>query len=91
MGIPCILGIGKGTNSQGNTENHAWNYVELDGNWYAIDVTWDDPITNGSWFVDNNKYFLKGENDFNKDHVLSGQFTENGKFFEYPEISKTNY
>lgn len=93
MGIPCILGIGKGTNSQGNTENHAWNYVELDGDWYAIDTTWDDPITNGGWFMESSKYkyFLKGENDFNKDHVLSGQFTEGGKVFEYPEFSKNNY
>ena len=26
--------------------NHAWNMVLLDGTWYHVDVTWDDP-TNG--------------------------------------------
>lgn len=24
--------------------NHIWNLVELDGVWYHVDVTWDDPI-----------------------------------------------
>ncbi len=23
--------------------NHAWNVVKLDGKWYHVDVTWDDP------------------------------------------------
>lgn len=23
--------------------NHGWNLVELDGEWYHVDVTWDDP------------------------------------------------
>lgn len=24
--------------------NHAWNQVKMDGEWYNVDVTWDDPI-----------------------------------------------
>ncbi len=31
-----------GTNSLGAT--HAWNKVNIDGEWYNIDCTWDDPI-----------------------------------------------
>lgn len=31
-----------GTNESGDT--HAWNAVKLDGEWYNIDCTWDDPI-----------------------------------------------
>ncbi len=26
------------------SEDHAWNQICLDGEWYNIDVTWDDPI-----------------------------------------------
>ena len=25
-------------------DNHAWNAIKLDGQWYYIDCTWDDPI-----------------------------------------------
>ena len=24
--------------------NHAWNLVKIDGQWYHVDVTWDDPL-----------------------------------------------
>lgn len=33
-----------GTNPEG--EAHAWNMVNLDGMWYHVDCTWDDPILN---------------------------------------------
>jgi len=28
--------------------NHGWNAVKIDGHWYHVDCTWDDPIVNGS-------------------------------------------
>ena len=93
LGIPCTLVIGTGTNSQGETENHAWNYIQLNGNWYAIDCTWDDPVSSTGYVSQHSKYryFLKGSNDFSKDHKPSGQFTEGGKVFSYPEISGTDF
>ena len=93
LDIPCTLVIGTGTNSQGETENHAWNYIQLNGNWYAIDCTWDDPVSSTGYVSQNSKYryFLKGSNDFSKDHKPSGQFTEGGKVFSYPEISGTDF
>ena len=93
LGIPCTLAIGKGINSEGETENHAWNYVQVGNNWYAIDATWDDPVSTSGWVSQSSKYryFLKGSNDMQKDHIPSGQFTEGGKLFNYPPISNLNY
>lgn len=42
-GIPCINVIGNANDGSSKTEAHMWNMVKLDGNWYHIDVTWDDP------------------------------------------------
>lgn len=93
LGIPCTLVIGKGTNSEGRTENHAWNYVQVGNNWYAIDTTWDDPVSATGWVSQSSKYryFLKGSNDMSKDHTPSEQFTEGGKVFCYPMLSTNNY
>ena len=89
LGIPCTLVIGTGTNSQGQTENHAWNYVQLNGTWYAIDCTWDDPVSSTGYVSQSSRYryFLKGSNEFLQDHTPSGQFTEGGKVFNYPTLS----
>lgn len=27
-----------------SSENHVWNLVNLDGKWYHLDLTWDDPV-----------------------------------------------
>lgn len=45
----------------GDTEGggHAWNKVKVDGVWYYIDCTWDDPIYCGhSGGGENHSYFL---------------------------------
>lgn len=35
---------------QGGGGNHTWNTVQMDGNWYHIDVTWNDDYTAYNWF-----------------------------------------
>ncbi len=37
LGIPCEL-------VTSDSMNHAWNMVSIGGDWYHVDVTWDDPI-----------------------------------------------
>ena len=44
VGVPAVLVSGTARNSEDKTESHAWNYVQINENWYAVDVTWDDPI-----------------------------------------------
>lgn len=93
LGIPCIIACGIGQNSAGETEAHAWNYVQINGAWYAIDVTWDDPIiTGGGRVTDTIKYayFLKGSDEFFKDHFEDGNIVD-GASFKYPTINKVNY
>ena len=94
LNIPCIMVIGTGTNSQGETENHAWNYVQLGGNWYAVDTTWDDPVVIGGGTASEEsryKYFLVGREIIDQDHSPSGQFTEGGKIFSYPNVTYESY
>ena len=94
LNVDCVVVIGKGTNTQGQTENHAWNYVKLSNNWYAIDSTWDDPVIIGGGNPGDRykyKYFLKGINTMSIDHTSSGQFTEDGKTFDYPKLSISDF
>ena len=39
---------------------HAWNLVQVDGAWYHVDATWDDPTTRGGDYV-RYTYFLKSD------------------------------
>ncbi len=43
----CVFGSANG-------QPHAWNMIELDGEWVHVDCTWDDPIRNKRelpWYV----------------------------------------
>lgn len=94
IGIENTIVIGTGTNSKNQTESHAWNYVKLEGNWYAVDVTWDDPIITGGGKLTSKaryEYFLKGSNKMNQNHCPSGKFTKDGQIFTYPELSVEDY
>lgn len=93
MRIECIIACGTAINSAGNMENHAWNYVKLDGRWYAIDVTWDDPVIIGNGYIGNDvkyRYYLKGSRDFFANHTEDGNIVGDSHF-KYPEISENNY
>lgn len=94
LGIPCVLVSGTATNSSGLTESHAWNYVYLNDQWYAIDVTWDDPIIIGDGYIPDDtmyQYFLKGRNTFLTTHVEDGYLTDNSLEFDFPELSASDY
>ena len=52
---------------------HAWNQVKIDGKWYNVDVTWDDPVSTDKKF-DFHRYnsyghFLISDELMYKDHT----------------------
>ena len=92
LGIESIVIQGKGFRD-GTSEYHAWNYVNVNGKWYAIDCTWDDPIVEG--VQEENKkiyydYFLKNGKIFD-DHARFETFYGTDLKITYPELSANNY
>ena len=63
VGIPCevVFGIAGGA-------SHAWNVVQIDGAWYHVDTTWDDPTPNREGYV-RYDYFLKSDSYMRRDHT----------------------
>lgn len=69
-GIPCTIAV---------SADHEWNHVKMeDGNWYAVDVTWDDQDQDNMLFYE---YFLVGSSTvdihygnetFAQGHVYTG-------------------
>lgn len=67
LGIKCmdIFGISEG-------EAHMWNTVSLGGDWYYVDVTWDDNDYEEMKYA----YFNVNDNVIRKDHEFSKLFSE---------------
>lgn len=64
-------------NTRENGNNHIWNMIQLDGDWYHVDCTWDDPGEGG---YENCDHFclstqaitiLSNHECFRKPHVAS--------------------
>ncbi len=62
-GLPCAIASSKNI-------NHAWNIVKLNGKWYHIDATWDDPV----WDMPGRSlhtYFLVSFDTMNKNTLTN--------------------
>ena len=55
-------------------QHHRWSQVKIDGKWYNVDLTWDDPTWSNKDFNDhgstNYNYFLLSDEEFYKDHKV---------------------
>lgn len=52
------------------SSNHIWNLVELDGIWYHLDVTWDDPIaSDGKQYLIHNFFMVTTDKLLSLDKV----------------------
>ncbi len=93
LGIECGPVNGKRATETGA---HQWNYVCLDGEYYYIDVTWDDPIRDDGQAAKTYEYFLISEDDLSYTHskdskpavpVCSGTrynyYRYNGTYFDW--------
>lgn len=99
LNIPCVLAGGMGISDNGQ-EGHMWNCVQMeDGKWYAVDVTWDDPVGgsgNQSGF-ERHDYFLAGSGtvidgwSFASSHQIDVVNKPNGSSFVYPSLSTDAY
>lgn len=83
VGIPCRVITGT---AQGGL--HAWNIVELDGEWYNIDATWDDPLGAFNASGVRYRYFLKSDSEL-LDHVRDDEFMTSQFYDEYPMASRS--
>jgi len=89
------------------SDGHEWNFVKLNGNWYALDVTWDDPQIgssmepSGSFTNIQTTYFLVGQDsqvDINtsyKDEVdhklVYTAYNSQNIAVKYPVLSTSAY
>lgn len=51
---------------------HAWNLVKVDGEWYHLDTTWNDP-TSETQDILSYKYFLISDNTIKLDHTMDNR------------------
>lgn len=51
------------TNVKVATDKHVWNAVYLDGVWYHIDLTWDDPVTSDGSDIILYHYYMLDTNE----------------------------
>ena len=109
MGIPCILMSGDAaTSPYSEPQPHMWNYIQMeDGNWYAVDATWDDPITETTkavsgqesleWFLLGSEVGLDDGWSFFDSHpeqwayIYSNNGSIGWELLEGPKLSPTSY
>lgn len=62
--IPCELVLGDAD------IDHMWNLVQIDGEWYHIDVTWDDPENKGGDYI-SYTYFNLSDSQIFVNHTIN--------------------
>lgn len=65
-------------------EPHAWNIVKIDGKYYHVDITFDDPVINGGEIERiSHRYFNLSDNVMSRDHSWDRS--------KYPACISTKY
>lgn len=66
-GMQCVVVTGTG-----DGESHAWNQIKIDGEWYNVDVAWDDSKHDAVDYF----YFLRSDEEFCQSHIADNQYGE---------------
>ena len=82
LGIPCIEVSGMAYNSGEEGGLHGWNAVQLEGEWYMVDVTWDDPVPDREGRV-YHTYFNVTDEYLKKDHEYTCEISAKGTKYNY--------
>lgn len=102
-GIPCVLVDGYArTTASASGEAHMWNYVQVNGRWYGVDVTWNDPMVSGITGAvsgyENEKWLLVGSATeigtlpFIESHPVANRVSVGGiAFTNGPTLSEEKY
>lgn len=100
LGVECvpINGICEDTGSV-LSGNHIWNAAKIDGDWYQVDVTWNDFTTNEEDYfisdVETHLYFNLTTDEICEDHTINPIYGGKGEniFFNsfVPECDSTEY
>ncbi|MDR1914483.1 MAG: hypothetical protein LBQ68_08400 [Clostridiales bacterium] len=67
LGIECDIVYGEVKTNNGN-QKHAWNRVKIDGGYYLVDVTWDEPESGFPEYISYD-YFNVTDDQMNRDHI----------------------
>ena len=71
-------------------EGHVWNAAKIDGEWYQVDVTWDDPLDeNNNDGYQHHRYFNITSEQMYKAHPLSTYSYH--QILAVPECTSTKY
>lgn len=83
-GIPCIRAFG-----YSHDQAHAWNMVQLYGDWYHVDATWDDPVMAGTPDFVGHTYLNVTTEALQEHHQITGAYGASGQLISYP-LPKAN-
>ena len=73
LGIECTTVDGTSDFNSDHEDGHMWNCVLLNGNWYHVDVTWNDS-PRALCEAEHYFYLNLTEEQIKRDHVISGDF-----------------
>lgn len=69
LNIDSALVSGTTTTAGRSPGIHMWNVIKINGNWYNLDITWDDPVNNSGKNLRLYTYFNVSNAEINYDHT----------------------